>query len=694
METTTNRPTFPRRAVVTAGMPYGSKELHFGHVGGVFVHADAFARFLKDRIGAENVIFVSGTDCYGSPIVEKYRSVVADGQFSGTIEQFVESNHLKQKATLERFQIGLSMFCASGLPPAKDIHARVSAEIFEGLYKAGALKKLSNLQFYDTERGTFLNGRQVTGRCPIAGCKSEEAYADECGLGHQYDPRDLIAPISALSGTRPELRPAVNWYYGLEGKQGVLEGYIREREERGEIRPFAAKESREFLKKPIVYVKKEDAAKLNALAGELGEYAFEEDGGNASNLKLTFNKLADREKACLALFAGGIRYRTGKTLVPFRLTGNIEWGVPAPEKDGVKGLTFWVWPESLWAPISFTATYLESIGRDGGEYEKFWRDPESRVYQFIGEDNIYFYGLAEIAFFKDLSGAPAAANGYSGLTSPVIVANKHILYFDKKAASSGKIKPPMADELLRYYTAEQLRAHFLGLGLGVANVPFRPKAFNPAAYNNGNAPQTNAANNGNAPPAAAYNEGDPVLKESTMLTNVYNRAVRTLFYTLQKYNGGVAPRVPVSAGVMREAEGVIVRYERLMAAFEFHSVMSLMDDYTRSINKTLSANMKALQENGDVPSILQVLADAAHMIKTAMVLFHPIVPSGADTVRQYLRIDERVWSWEYIFHPVDFFYSESEHKFKFLEPRVDFFKKHESQLEADKPYPALIHRDK
>ena len=55
------RPVFPKKAVVTAGMPYGNKNLHFGHVGGMFIHADIFARFLRDRIGKENVIFVSGT---------------------------------------------------------------------------------------------------------------------------------------------------------------------------------------------------------------------------------------------------------------------------------------------------------------------------------------------------------------------------------------------------------------------------------------------------------------------------------------------------------------------------------------------------------------------------------------------------------------------------------------------------------
>ena len=72
-----DRPSWPRRAIVTAGEPYGNKGLHFGHVGGVFVPADFFARFLRDRLGRENVIFTSGTDCYGSPIMESYRKTKA-----------------------------------------------------------------------------------------------------------------------------------------------------------------------------------------------------------------------------------------------------------------------------------------------------------------------------------------------------------------------------------------------------------------------------------------------------------------------------------------------------------------------------------------------------------------------------------------------------------------------------------------
>ena len=99
------RPTFPKRAIITSGMPYGNKELHFGHIGGLYVHADVFARFLRDRIGEENVIFQSGTDCYGSPILEGYRKLVESGKFDGDLNDFVRGNHEKQVQTFLDYDI-------------------------------------------------------------------------------------------------------------------------------------------------------------------------------------------------------------------------------------------------------------------------------------------------------------------------------------------------------------------------------------------------------------------------------------------------------------------------------------------------------------------------------------------------------------------------------------------------------------
>ena len=74
------------------------------------------------------------------------------------------------------------------------------------LYKEGHLTQRTGKQFFDTVTSLFLNGRQVEGICPIDGCQSDKGYADECSLGHQYEPQDLINPKSTLSGSVPILK--------------------------------------------------------------------------------------------------------------------------------------------------------------------------------------------------------------------------------------------------------------------------------------------------------------------------------------------------------------------------------------------------------------------------------------------------------------------------------------------------------
>lgn len=97
-------------------------------------------------------------------------------------------------------------------------------------------------------------------------------------------------------------------------------------------------------------------------------------------------------------------------------------------------MTIWVWPESLWAPISFTMAYLEQIGHNTEEWKDYWCSKDAQVYQFIGADNIYFYGVAEMGMFMALQGkdnlTTHPAEGQMQL--PILVANNHILFLDKK----------------------------------------------------------------------------------------------------------------------------------------------------------------------------------------------------------------------------------------------------------------------
>lgn len=657
-----NRPEFPKRAVITGGMPYGNKQLHFGHVGGVFVFADVYARFLRDRIGSDNVIFVSGTDCYGSPIAESYRKLIEEQGGSGTIEDFVRGNHEAQKKTLEDYGISLNLFGASGLGRTAEVHNKVSDWFIRKLYENGHLQKITSAQFYDEKAGTYLNGRQVVGKCPVQGCQSEKGYADECDLGHQYMPKDLIDPKSTLTGETPVMRDAANWYFKLTDHYDILREYAADLRQRENVRQVVHKTISEFLEPPVIYIMNDYREKYEEIKDSLEKHELVEEPKKTS-FTIVFDNLTDREKSCEVLSAAGVRFRTGKTLVPFRLTGNIEWGVPAPVLEGENPLTVWVWPESLWAPISFTQAYLESIGHDTDEWKKYWCSKDAQVYQFIGQDNIYFYGVAEMAMFMALQGREnlSCDPAEGELQLPILVANHHILFLDKKASSSGAVKPPMAAELLDYYTAEQLRMHFLSLGLGMRSVSFQPKPLNPNAKED---------------------EGDPVVKEGFLLSNVFNRIIRTCFYDAQKYLDGKMPVGKVDDDILAESEKAVLEYERFMYKFEFHQVTYVLDSYIRKASKYM-AKAKAEADKADDNELRKKwLVNVFHMIKTAAVLLHPIAPVGTEMVRDYLNIGEEMWNWDFIFDGLsdNILKGETEHEIKFLEPRVDFFKRHESQF--------------
>lgn len=656
------RPEFPKRAIITGGMPYGNKKLHFGHIGGVFVFADCYARFLRDRIGSENVIFVSGTDCYGSPIAESYRKLCEEHGFTGTIKDFVKENHDSQKKTLDDYLISLDMFGASGLGRTAEIHDDVTDKFIRRLYDNGHLRKIVTKQFFDEKAGCFLNGRQVVGKCPVDGCQSEKGYADECDLGHQYMPENLIDPKSTLTGETPIMKDVENWYFDLPSYNKLLKEYSANISKQKNVRKLVSSTISEFLADPVIHIKNELLEQYEKVKSQMPEHEFLEEKKKPS-FTIAFKELDEMNKACEILSANGIRYRTGKTLVPFRLTGNIEWGVKAPILENEEQLTVWVWPESLWAPISFTKAALEAKGRDMDDWKDFWCSKDAQVYQFIGADNIYFYGVAEMGMFIALQKGENTVNPADGeMQLPILCANNHILFLDKKASSSGAIKPPMAADLLDFYTPEQLRMHFLGLGLGQHSVSFMPKPYNPTAK-----PE----------------DPDPVVKDGFLLSNVYNRVIRTSFYTVQKYFDGIMPVGEVSEEILAEAKKAVLDYERFMYRFEFHQATYVLDSYIRKMSKYSSKVLGDADKADDNEARRAALINVFHMIRTAAVLLHPMAPAGTEMILEYLQLGNDFWSWDRIFDTLSDFTGGKDHKLKFLEPRVDFFTKHQSQLSSD-----------
>ena len=278
----------------------------------------------------------------------------------------------------------------------------------------------------------------MIGRCPIQGCKSEKAYADECDLGHQFEPEELIAPKSQLTGEVPELRPVDNLYFDLPAYLDFMKTYTAKLAQNPQVRSVVSKTMEEWLLPAQLYIQNKFREAFDAVEDQLPEHTVLEPEGNKSSFTVTFPSWKERDDAHAVLANGGVRFRSGKALVPFRITGNIDWGVPVPQVDGVSDVTCWCWPESLWAPISYTRTVLARDASAGVteasplmpphasrcrlhtvpaptyqhsslDWRDWWCSDDAQIYQFIGQDNIYFYCIAQTAMWEALAGTSRRA---------------------------------------------------------------------------------------------------------------------------------------------------------------------------------------------------------------------------------------------------------------------------------------------
>ena len=313
------------------------------------------------------------------------------------------------------------------------------------------------------------------------------------------------------------------------------------------------------------------------------------------------------------------------------------------------------------------------------DWRDWWCSDDAQIYQFIGQDNIYFYCIAQTAMWEAL--------GWD-LTQSTVSACYHLLYMGKKASSSSQMPPPPADDLLNHYTCEQMRAHWLSLGLSEKPVSFSPKAYDTRV--------TGKDKDGNEVRACDDKRViDPALKESALLTGVFNRLARSCFYGVavkegdeSPYRNGCIPAGAASATVVEAAEQAALAFEQAMYKFETHRALAVCDDYLRAANKRWSDASKAANKLEGEPAnaaMTQALVDAFTELRVATVLMHGIVPAGCELICEYFDVDPvAFFSWDNIFASTDEFVEilgekPGEHRVKPLPPRFDFFSKHESQ---------------
>ena len=204
-----------KRTLITTALPYANGPVHIGHLAGVYVPADIYARYL--RLKGEEVLMIGGSDEHGVPITIR-------AQKEGiTPQDVVDRYHAIIKDGFERLGITHDIYSRT----SSATHHEHASEFFRKLYDKGEFIEKTSQQYYDEQANQFLADRYITGTCPH--CNNERAYGDQCeSCGTSLAPTDLKDPKSAITGNTPVLRETKHWYLPLDKHESFLREWILE----------------------------------------------------------------------------------------------------------------------------------------------------------------------------------------------------------------------------------------------------------------------------------------------------------------------------------------------------------------------------------------------------------------------------------------------------------------------------------
>ena len=295
-----------KRTLITTALPYANGPVHIGHLAGVYVPADIYARYM--RLKGEDVIMIGGSDEHGVPITIKAR---VEGV---TPQDIVDRYHSIIKESMAGLGISFDIYSRT----TSDIHHETASEFFRHLYDKGEFVEKTSMQPYDETAGEFLADRYVMGTCPH--CGNERAYGDQCeACGTSLNATDLINPRSTLTDSPIVLKETKHWFLPLDKWEPALSKWI-----------------------------------------------------------------LDGHKEWKSNVYGQCKSWIDLGLQPRAVSRDLKWGVPVPV-EGAEGKVLYVWFD---APIGYISNTKELLP---DTWQTYWKDPETRIINFIGKDNIVFH---------------------------------------------------------------------------------------------------------------------------------------------------------------------------------------------------------------------------------------------------------------------------------------------------------------
>lgn len=511
-----------KRTLVTTALPYANGPVHIGHLAGVYVPADIYARY--KRLRGEEVILVGGSDEHGVPITIKARK---EGV---TPQSIVDRYHTMIRDSFKEFGISFDVYGRT----TSETHRRTASEFFRRLYDKGEFVEKTTMQLYDEEAGQFLADRYVTGKCPH--CGAEGAYGDQCETcGTSLNATDLIDPHSTITGSVPVLRETTHFYLPLDKWQSRLEKWILE-------------DHKEW--KTNVY--------------------------------------------------GQCKSWLDMGLQPRAVSRDLDWGIPVPV-EGADGKVLYVWFD---APIGYISNTIDLVGDD---YEKWWKDPETRMLHFIGKDNIVFHCIV----FPSMLMAEGSYN------LPDNVPANEFLNLENDKISTSRNWAVWLHEYLRDFPGKQDVLRYVLTA---------------------NAPETKD-NDFTWKDFQARNNNELV----AILGNFVNRAL----VLTHKYFDGIVP----TAGELTDAEHSLIKevndlktqISDAIETFHFREGLRLAMDMARAGNKYLQETEPWKVAKTDMARTATILNTAIEMCANLAIAFAPFLPFMSEKLVNML--GERKIDW-------------------------------------------------
>jgi len=502
-------------------LPYANGPVHIGHLAGVYVPADIYVRYLRKK--GEEVVFIGGSDEHGVPITIKARK---EGV---TPQDIVDRYHKMIKDSFEELGISFDIYSRT----SSRTHHESSSAFFKKLYDEGKFIEKTSMQFYDEQAGQFLADRYIVGTCPH--CGNERAYGDQCeACGTSLNATDLINPVSAITGNKPELRETKHWYLPLDRYEAWLKEWILEGHKEW---------------KPNVY----------------GQ--------------------------CKSWLDNGLQ--------PRAVTRDLDWGVPVPV-EGAEGKVLYVWFD---APIGYISATKELTA----EWEKYWKDPETRMLHFIGKDNIVFHCII----------FPAMLKAEGSYIVPDNVPANEFLNLEGDKISTSRNWAVWLHEYLRDFEGKQDVLRYVLTA---------------------NAPETKDND---------FTWKDFQSRNNSELVAIYGNFInRTLVLTRKYFENRVPEQGTLTSydrEVLCEIPAIVERVEKNLDTFHFREALKEAMGLARLGNKYLADTEPWKLIKTDVERVKTILNVCIQISANLSTLMEPFMPFSSEKLRKFMQLEPVAW---------------------------------------------------